>query len=64
MRTAAQTPLCSFRSPMCSTGQGILGYVNVASGPTRFQITAYSPPASLFEQSRGAKVTTATTAGR
>jgi hypothetical protein len=46
------------RSTLCTTAQGILGYVKVASSPTSFVITAYStsPPASLFELPPGAKV--------
>jgi hypothetical protein len=47
-------------STICTTAQGILGYVKVASDPTSFQIEAYSadPPASLFRLPAGAKVTT------
>jgi hypothetical protein len=47
------------KSTICSTAQGILGYVKVASSPTNFAIKAYStsPPASLFELPPGAKVT-------
>jgi hypothetical protein len=50
-------------STICSTSQGILGYVNVASDSTSFQITDYSssPPASLFQLPPGATVTTLTT---
>ena len=46
-------------STICSTAQGILGYVKVATAPTSFEIKAYSPtpPASMFELPRGAKVT-------
>jgi hypothetical protein len=46
-------------SRICSTAQGILGYVKVASNATGFEIKSYSasPPASLFELPRGAKVT-------
>jgi hypothetical protein len=48
------------KSTICTTAQGILGYVRVASDPTSFAITAYStsPPASLFELPPGARVTT------
>jgi hypothetical protein len=52
------------RSTICTTAQGILGYVKVAGDSTSFQIKAYtaSPPASLFELPAGAKVTTLPTA--
>ena len=48
-------------STICSTAQGILGYVKVASDTTSFEITNYSatPPASLFALPAGATVTTA-----
>jgi len=48
-------------STICTTAQGILGYVKVAGDPTSFQLKAYSaaPPASLFELPPGARVTTA-----
>jgi outer membrane murein-binding lipoprotein Lpp len=47
-------------SKICTTAQGILGYVRVASDTTSFEITSYSssPPASLFKLPPGAKVTT------
>jgi hypothetical protein len=50
-------------STICSTSQGILGYVSVASDSTRFQITGYSstPSESLFQLPPGATVTTLTT---
>jgi hypothetical protein len=50
-------------STICSTSQGILGYVRVASDSTSFQITDYSssPGASLFQLPPGATVTTQTT---
>jgi hypothetical protein len=50
-------------STICSTTQGILGYVKVASDSTSFQITNYSssPSASLFQLPPGATVTTVTT---
>jgi hypothetical protein len=46
-------------STICTTAQGILGYVRVASETTSFQIKSYSssPSASLFELPAGAKVT-------
>ena len=45
-------------SRICTTAQGILGYVKVAPDPTSFEITAYttSPPASLFELPPGARI--------
>jgi hypothetical protein len=45
-------------SKICTTTQGILGYVKVASQTTSFQLKAYSatPPASLFQLPRGARV--------
>jgi hypothetical protein len=50
-------------STICSTSQGILGYVNVASDSTSFEITDFSssPSPSLFELPPGATVTTTTT---
>jgi hypothetical protein len=50
-------------STICSTAQGILGYVSVASDSTSFEITEYSssPSASLFQLPPGATVTTLTT---
>ncbi len=47
-------------STICTTAQGILGYVKVASDPTSFEIKSYSgsPSASLFQLPPGAKVTT------
>jgi hypothetical protein len=50
-------------STICSTAQGILGYVNVASDSTSFEIKSYSPspPASLFELPAGATITTTPT---
>jgi hypothetical protein len=50
-------------STICSTSQGILGYVKVASNSTSFQITNFSssPAPSLFELPPGATVTTVTT---
>jgi hypothetical protein len=48
-------------STICTTAQGILGYVKVASEPTSFEIKSYSatPAASLFDLPLGAKVRTA-----
>jgi hypothetical protein len=48
-------------STICTTAQGILGYVKVASDTTSFEITSYSatPSASLFALPAGATVTTA-----
>jgi hypothetical protein len=47
-------------STICTTPQGILGYVKVASNSTSFEITRYStsPSASLFQLPAGAKITT------
>ncbi len=47
-------------STICSTAQGILGYVKVASNPISFEIQSYSttPSSSLFELPAGATVTT------
>ena len=47
-------------STICTTAQGILGYVKVATDSTSFEIKSYSssPSASLFELPPGAKVTT------
>jgi hypothetical protein len=51
------------KSTICSTSQGILGYVQVATDATSFEITKFStsPPASLFELPPGATVTTTQT---
>jgi hypothetical protein len=50
-------------STICSTSQGILGYVSVASDSTSFEITNFSssPAASLFQLPPGAAITTSTT---
>jgi hypothetical protein len=50
-------------STICSTSQGVLGYVKVASNSTSFQITNYSssPASTLFQLPPGATVTTPTT---
>jgi outer membrane murein-binding lipoprotein Lpp len=47
-------------STICSTVQGILGYVKVASDATSFEIKSYSasPAASLFQLPPGATITT------
>jgi hypothetical protein len=49
-------------STICSTSQGILGYVSVASDSTTFEITSYSssPAPSLFQLPPGATITTST----
>ncbi|HXQ62483.1 MAG TPA: hypothetical protein VN796_09125 [Acidimicrobiales bacterium] len=54
-------PGVSGTSTICTTAQGILGYVKVAQDSTSFEIKSYSgsPPASLFQIPPGAKVTTA-----
>jgi len=46
-------------STICTTSQGILGYVKVASTPVSFEIRAYTaaPSASLFALPPGAKIT-------
>ena len=50
-------------STICTTEQGILGYVKVASDSTSFELKSYSssPAASLFDLPAGAKVVTPTT---
>jgi hypothetical protein len=50
-------------STICSTSQGVLGYVKVASVSTSFQITNFSssPSPSLFQLPPGATVTATTT---
>jgi hypothetical protein len=52
----------SGKSVICTTAQGILGYVNVASDSVSFEIQKFStsPPASLFDLPPGATVTTVT----
>jgi hypothetical protein len=47
-------------STICSTAQGILGYVNVAGDSTSFEIQKFStsPSASLFALPPGATITT------
>jgi hypothetical protein len=56
-------PGVSGTSTICTTTQGILGYVKVASDSTSFEIKSYSgsPPASLFQLPPGATVTTPST---
>jgi hypothetical protein len=46
-------------STICSTDQGILGYVKVATDATSFEIKSFSssPPSSLFEPPPGATIT-------
>jgi len=50
----------SGKSTICTTSQGILGYVKVASDKTKFEIKAYtgSPSSSLFALPPRAKITT------
>jgi hypothetical protein len=52
-------------STICTTAQGILGYVKVATDSTSFAITSYtsSPDPSLFELPAGATVTNHQPAG-
>lgn len=54
------------KSTICTTAQGILGYVKVASESTSFQIKSYttSPSASLFRLPAGAKITTVKTGSK
>jgi hypothetical protein len=56
------TPGEAGESTICTTAQGILGYVKVAGDPTSFEIKSYtsSPAASLFELPPGATVTQVT----
>jgi hypothetical protein len=50
---------------ICTTAQGILGYVKVAPDPDSFQLTSYSPTpsAALFRLPPGAKITTPSQGG-
>ena len=50
-------------STICTTKQGILGYVNVVSSSTTFELKRYTttPASSLFVLPPGAKVTTLST---
>ncbi len=54
------------KSTICTTTTHLLGYVNVASESTGFEITSYtsSPASSLFDLPAGAKVTTTKTGGQ
>jgi hypothetical protein len=47
------------RSRICSTAQHLLGYVQIASESTGFEITSYtaSPPGAVFALPAGAKIT-------
>jgi hypothetical protein len=57
-----QAPGVPGTSTICTTPQGVLGYVKVATDSTTFEIKTYStsPPASLFALPAGAKITTVT----
>ena len=57
-----ETPGTSGKSTICTTSQGVLGYVEVVGTSTAFEITSYSssPAASLFQLPAGAKITTVT----
>jgi hypothetical protein len=50
-------------STLCTTSQGILGYVHAAGDSTSFEIRSYtnSPPASVFELPAGATITSPST---
>jgi hypothetical protein len=50
------------KSTICTTSEGVLGYVGVAGDSTSFEITSYSssPAASLFQLPAGATITTVT----
>ena len=54
------------KSTICTTSEGVLGYVNVAGDSTSFEIKAYSsaPAASMFQLPVGAKLTTPRAAAR
>ncbi|HEY1829159.1 MAG TPA: hypothetical protein VGG38_02830 [Acidimicrobiales bacterium] len=56
------TPGTSGKSTICSTSQGVLGFVQTVGDSTSFEITKFSssPAASLFELPPGAKITTVT----
>ena len=56
----------SGQSRICTTTAHLLGYVNVASEGTGFEITSYtsSPASSLFDLPAGAKVTATKTGGQ
>jgi hypothetical protein len=51
-------------SRICTTAQGILGYVKVATSPASFEITSYTaaPAAALFRLPPGARIITRATA--
>ncbi len=53
-------------SKICTTADGILGYVKVASSSTSFEIKSFttSPPTSTFALPAGAKITAIRTASR
>ncbi len=53
-------------SKICTTGQHLLGYVQVASDSVGFEIKSYSssPAAALFSLPAGARVTTAKTGSK
>jgi hypothetical protein len=55
-----KTPGVTGTSRICTTSQGILGYVKVAQDPTSFELTKFSssPSASLFQLPAGAKIIT------
>jgi hypothetical protein len=57
-----QAPGVPGTSKICTTPQGILGYVKVATDSTSFEMNTYStsPSASLFALPPGAKITTVT----
>ncbi len=58
-----QTSAVPGTSTICTTSQGILGYVKVGSDSTSFEIRSFSstPSASLFELPPGATVASVTT---
>jgi hypothetical protein len=57
-----QTSATAKKSTICTTPQGLLGYVKVATDSTSFEITNYSssPTSSLFKLPPGAKITKVT----
>ena len=60
-----KTPGQAERSTICTTQQGILGYVEVAGDSTSFEMTAFTstPDPSLFTLPAGASVSTVRTSG-
>ncbi|MGO9559248.1 MAG: hypothetical protein ACLPYW_09180 [Acidimicrobiales bacterium] len=56
--TTGTEPATTFT--VCVTSQGILGYVNVSSDSTAFELKNYSssPPSSLYQTPAGATITT------